>query len=123
MEKGAIDNAVPFLGAVFAKTGGEKYVVRSPYFSPPSLSIVNGLVTMHVPYYVRKVYFNHNLRVILNLKSIMYHPQVHIDSVFERGTYNVHSPLTGSHYSTDDGGVVYRFAHQSEPQKFRLISA
>ena len=55
MRKGAIDHAAPLLSAVFAKTGGEKFVVRPPYFSLPSIDIVNGLVTMHVPYYVKKV--------------------------------------------------------------------
>ena len=61
IKQGTIKDTLPLLSAVFARTGGEKYVVRPPYFSLPSLSIVNGLLTMHVPYYVRKVYFNHNL--------------------------------------------------------------
>ena len=37
LKKGAIDHAAPLLNAVFAKTGGEKFVVRPPYFSFPSI--------------------------------------------------------------------------------------
>ena len=114
MKRGGFVEAVPFLGAVFAKTGGEKHIVRPPYFSLPSLSIVNGLVTMHVPFYVREVYFRPNLRKILNFRAIKSHPELHIDSIFKRGMYHVHSPLTGSNYMpSDSGGVLYQFYRES----------
>ena len=114
MKRGGFVDAVPFLGAVFAKTGGEKHIVRPPYFSLPSLSIVNGLVTMHMPFYVREVYFRPNLRKILNFRAIKSHPELHIDSIFKRGMYHVHSPLTGSNYMpSDSGGVLYQFYRES----------
>ena len=113
LKKEAIDHAAPLLNAVFAKTGGEKFVVRPPYFSLPSIEIVNGLVTMHVPYYVRKVYFRPNLRRILNFEAVMSYPQVHIDSIFKRNMFHVHSPLTGSNYVLDGGGVLYQFYRES----------
>ena len=114
MRVGASDHAAPLLNAVFAKTGGEKFVVRPPYFSVPSLDIVNGLVTMHVPYYVRKVYMRPSLRKILNFQAIKTYPLVHIDKIFTRNLFHVHSPLTGSHYVVDGGrGVVYQFYRES----------
>ena len=71
---------------------------------------------MHVPYYVRKVFFRPNLRRILNFEAVKSYPQVHIDSIFKRNMFHVHSLLTGSNYVLDGGGgggVLYQFYKES----------